>query len=152
MHAKLAAVVSSFLVFALAACVSHSAKLNGVHIGMPKDEVVALLGTPDSTSAQANIEYLTYYLTNEASAREQPYMVRLVDAKVESFGRFIQLLDIYNRPVNGASSLGIGAVMPYSINTDVVTQLQQLKSLKDQGVLTEEEFQRAKQRLLAEHN
>jgi hypothetical protein len=149
MHAKLTAVVSSIFVFAFAACVSNSTKLNSVHIGMPKGEVVALLGQPDSTSAQANIEYLTYYLSNDTSPREQPYMVRLVDAKVESFGRFIQLLDIYNRPVNGASPLGIGAVMPYSINTEVVTQLQQLKSLKDQGVLTEEEFQRVKQRLLS---
>ena len=79
-------------------------------------------------------------------------MVRLVDAKVESFGRFIQLLDIYNRPIAGASPMGVGAVMPYSINTDVVTQLQQLKSLKDQGVLTDADFQRAKDRLLADRN
>ena len=149
MHAKLTAVVSSFFVFALAGCATSSSKLNEVHIGMPKSEVIGLLGQPDAMSAQANIEYLTYYLSNDLSAREQPYMVRLVDARVESFGRFIQLLDIYNRPVTGNSSLGIGAVMPYAMNTDIVTKLQQLMALKNQGVLTEEEFQSAKQRLLA---
>lgn len=151
MHAKIAVVVSS-LVLLLAGCASNSAKLNNVRIGMAKPDVVALLGPPDAMSAQANIEYLTYYLSNEASPREQPYMVRLVDAKVESFGRFIQLLDIYNRPVGGSAPMGVGAVMPYSINTDVVTQLQQLKSLRDQGVLTDGDFQRAKDRLLADRN
>ena len=149
MHAKLSAVMSALVGFALAGCATNSTKLNDVRIGMPKNEVVALLGQPDTKSAQANIEYLTYYMSNDSNGREQPYMVRLVDSKVESFGRFIQLLDIYNRPVTGNGSLGIGAVMPYTMNTDVVTQLQQLKALKDQGVLTDEEFQRAKQRLLA---
>jgi hypothetical protein len=78
-------------------------KLNDLRIGMSKDQVIALLGQPDSTSAQANIEYLTYYLSNDASYRDQPYMVRLVEGKVESFGRFMQLFDIYNRPVGGNS-------------------------------------------------
>ncbi|HTZ21375.1 MAG TPA: outer membrane protein assembly factor BamE, partial [Opitutaceae bacterium] len=63
-------------------------KLNNVRIGMSKDQVIAVMGQPDSTSAQANIEYLTYYLSNDSSytyGRDQPYMVRLVDGKVESF-------------------------------------------------------------------
>src|ERR1035438_3679214 len=74
----------------LAGCMT-SADLNKLRIGMTKDQVISLLGTPDSTSAQANVEYLTYYLevSNMASDREQPYMVGLVDGKVESFGRFL---------------------------------------------------------------
>ncbi len=118
---------------------------------MGKSEVVALLGLPDNTRAQSNVEYLTYFLRTSTSARDLPYMVRLVDARVESFGRFFPLPDSYNRSVaSAAPALGMGAVMPYSMNTDILTQLQQLKALKDQGVLTEEEFQRAKQRLLAD--
>lgn len=152
MNAKITAVIASLVVLALAGCATNSSKLNNIRIGMAKTEVVQLLGQPDAMSAQSNIEYLTYYFSNDGSAREQPYMVRLVDRKVESFGRFIQLLDIYNRPISGSSSMGTGAVMPYSMNTDVVTQLQQLKGLKDQGVLTDLEFQRAKERLLADHN
>src|SRR5579859_7384006 len=98
MNAKLPAVISILLVCALTACTTDAAKLNSVRIGMAKSDVIALLGQPDSTSAQANIEYLTYYLSNEVSGHDLPYMVRLVDARVESFGRFIQLLDVYNRP------------------------------------------------------
>ncbi len=153
MHSKFSTVFSLVLMLTMSACVTSSTKMNEVRIGMTKAEVLALLGSPDSTSAQANIEYLTYYLNNETSGRDQPYMVRLVGARVESFGRFIQLLDVLNRPVGaGATSLGMGAVMPYSMNTDILTQLQQLKALKDQGVLTEDEFARAKQRLLADHD
>ena len=134
-------------------------QLNKLRIGMSKDQVVAVLGQPDSTSAQANIEYMTYYLSNDSSyGRDQPYMVRLVEGKVESFGRFLQLFDIYNRPVGGNSMgqtvtpLG-GPSVPLSVvqpNTpDLALSLTRLKALKDQGVLTDEEFQKAKARLLA---
>ena len=134
-------------------------KLNDLRIGMSKDQVIAMLGKPDSTSAQANIEYLTYYFSNEGSYRDQPYMVRLVDAKVESFGRFMQLFDIYNRPVGGngmgqmitpmgGTSIPVSVVRPNA--PDLATTLTRLKTLKDQGVLTDEEFQTAKARLLAD--
>jgi hypothetical protein len=136
----------------LAGCISMADKLNNIHIGMTRPDVIAQLGQPDSTSAQGNIEYLTYFLSNDAT-RTQPYAVRLVDQKVESFGRFAQLTDIYNRPVNGSAPMNgwaptmvtgpAGAPAP-----DLVTQLQQLKQLKDQKVLTDEEFQQAKQKLL----
>ena len=144
-----------------AGCLS-SARLNEVRVGMTKDEVIALLGTPDSTSAQANIVYLTYYLSVEGTGRtvDQPYLVRLVDGKVESFGRFAQLTDIYYRPpaTNGQplpTSPLFG--MPYNVapapsspsGTDVATQLQILKRLKDQGGLTDDEFQKAKAKLLS---
>ncbi|MCX6956093.1 MAG: SHOCT domain-containing protein [Verrucomicrobia bacterium] len=146
----------AMLAACLAGCVSTADKLNNIKIGMTRGQVVALLGEPNSMSAQGNIEYLTYYLANEAVSRDQPYAVRLVDGKVESFGRFIQLADIYNRPVNGnpptnpwgTAPMMMPAMAPASA-PDIVTQLQQLKALKDQGVLNEEEFQKAKARVLA---
>jgi hypothetical protein len=135
-------------------------QLNKLRIGMSKDQVVAILGQPNSTSAQANIEYMTYYLSNDSSyGRDQPYMVRLVEGKVESFGRFLQLFDIYNRPVGG-NSMGQtitpmgGPSVPFSVvrpsAPDLATSLAKLKTLKDQGALTDEEFQKAKDKLLSE--
>jgi hypothetical protein len=146
-----------FIVALLAGCATAE-KLNNIRIGMTKDQVIAQLGKPDSTSAQANIEYLTYYLANEGAYREQPYSVRLVDGKVESFGRFMQLFDIYNRPVSGTPQTTafspMGAPLPViaapAAGTDLPTALQKLKTLKDQGVLTDEEFQKAKQKLLSD--
>jgi hypothetical protein len=141
-------------------CSTTADKLNNLHIGMTKDQVIALLGQPDSTSAQANIEYMTYYLSNDSSnGRDQPYMVRVVEGKVESFGRAFQLFDIYNRPVGGNSMgqtitpLGVpsGSLSVVQPNTpDLALSLARLKSLKDQGVLTDEEFQRAKQKVLSD--
>lgn len=151
-----------FLVIAglLAGCATAD-KLNDLRIGMSQDQVIALMGKPDSKSAQANIEYFTYFLSNDSSRYgNQPYLVRLVEGKVESFGRFTQLFDIYNRPVGEGvppANLGYPAVLgmagyPTSSATapatDLATQIQKLKTLKDQGVLTDNEFQAAKQKLL----
>jgi hypothetical protein len=169
MKPKIIALAAVFAAILLAGC-QTSASLNNVHIGMTKAEVQSLLGTPDSTSAQANVEYMTYYLTSEAGyGRDQPYMVRLVNGKVESFGRFAQLFDLYNRPVTNATpgqpdfpQLGIssavasmaGATAPGGYapapKPDLVAELAKLKELKDQGALTDEEFQKAKAKLLAQ--
>lgn len=152
MTTKHATVAFSILALAFAGCetAKDSSNLNSVHLGMTKADLVATLGKADQVSAQANVEYLTYFLSKDAGAPKQPYMVRIVDSRVDSFGRFIQLLDTHGGTTGGAPGMGIGAVMPYSMNTDVVTQLQQLKWLKDQGVLSDEEFQKVKQRLLSD--
>lgn len=136
----------------LAGC-ANADRFNALQIGMNQDQVIAVLGKPDSKSAQGNVEYFTYYLTNDSSRTgDQPYAVRFADGKVESFGRFAQLFDIYNRPVAGnpPSNPGyFGAMTPMSSNgSSLATELQKLKALKDQGVLTDEEFQRAKSQLL----
>ena len=153
----------------LAGCIS-STKLNDMHIGMTKDQVFALLGQPDSTSAQANVEYLTYYLeintANGPIDRTQPYFVRLVSGKVESFGRYTTLQDLYNRPITSAQpgdpnfpqnvllspvAAPAQAAAPAPAGpTDLAGQISRLKALKDQGVLTDEEFQKAKDKLLSE--
>jgi outer membrane protein assembly factor BamE (lipoprotein component of BamABCDE complex) len=163
-------VLAAMLAAVLLAGCETSAALNKVHIGMSKMDVQSLLGTPDSTSAQANVEYMTYYLSSEAGyGRDQPYMVRLVNGKVESFGRFAQLFDLYNRPVTNATpgqadfpQLGVAsaaaslasAAAPGSpapaAKPDLVAELEKLKELKDQGALTDDEFQKAKAKLLGQ--
>jgi hypothetical protein len=146
-----------------------STKLNSIRIGMTKREVLSIMGTPDSMSAQENVEYLTYYLLNSGSdfERHQPYMIRLVNGKVESFGRFSELADIYNRPITNATpgqpgfpQLGLAASMASpngttsnsagSPRTDLVAELVKLKQLRDLGALTDEEYAKAKAKLLSE--
>lgn len=162
MKTKLYCVVL-FAVGALLMGCQTSSALNQIQIGMTKDQMVSVLGKPDSTSAQANVEYMTYYLTTESGyGRDQPYMVRLVSGKVESFGRFAQLFDLYNRPVTssmpgdpGFPALGLsglaGAPVPVAAPAgvpDLAGQIQKLKALKDAGVITDEEFVKAKAKLL----
>jgi hypothetical protein len=168
MKSKIGLVVALLAGVLFAGC-ETSARLNSIRIGMSKDEVTSILGTPDSTSAQANVEYMTYYLAADSGyGRDQPYMVRLVAGKVESFGRFAQLFDLYNRPVTNALPgqpdfpqstfnpanpllVGPGSLGPDNPSrpTDLATELTRLKALKDQGVLTDEEFQKAKAKLLS---
>jgi multidrug resistance efflux pump len=88
---------------------------------------------------------------------------------VESFGRFAQLFDLYNRPVTSATpgqadfpQLGISSAAASiagatsALNSgggaplDLATEISRLKTLKDQGVISEEEFQKAKAKLLAQ--
>jgi hypothetical protein len=150
-----------------------SADLINMRIGMTKAQVQSILGVPDSTSAQANAEYMVYYLYLpsyvDAYFRERPYVVRLIDGKVESFGRFAELLDLYNRPVttalpgqpgfplpvyipgNPLPTLAVArAITPAPPVFDLAGELETLKALKDQNVLSDEEFREAKARLLSQ--
>jgi hypothetical protein len=145
-----------------------SAKLNRLRVGMTKADVLSVMGAPDSVSAQANVEYLTYYLLNSGSdfERHQPYMIRLVRGEVESFGRFSELADLYMRPVTNATSRspespppgfassttvrnGTMSNGPTAPRTDLVTAMVKLKQLKEQGALTDEEYAKAKALLLS---
>jgi len=138
---------------------------------MTKAQVQSILGAPDSTSAQANVEYMTYYLELpdhvDAYVRDQPYLIRMANSKVESYGRFAELLDLYNRPVTAALpgrpdspqpvfNLGRSVLAPPTAVTtasrgtrfNLAAELETLRALRDQGVLTDEEFQNARARLL----
>lgn len=69
----------------LTGCVSAT-RLNTVSLGMSKQEVVQIMGTPQSTSAADGVEYLRYPLADERNAYS-PYFIRLRDGKVDAYGR-----------------------------------------------------------------
>jgi hypothetical protein len=148
-----------------------SATLDRIRIGMAKAEVQSILGKPDSTSAQANAEYMVYYLDLpyhvDSYRTERPYIIRLFRGKVESFGSYFELLDLYTRPLASARPGQPGLTQPASYPgsqqlppslvqrggarpaVDLVSELGTLGDLRGNGVLTGEEFQSAKARLLA---
>ncbi len=145
-----------------------SAKLNHLRIGMSRQETLAIMGTPDSTSAQANAEYLVYDLDSDPTVVDRAYVVRLVAGRVESFGRFSELADLYDRPVAASGPgmpppAGPGGVRespgpafapapsgdPARGGIDLAGQLRLLTALKDEGALTDAEFRQAKAKVLA---
>jgi hypothetical protein len=69
----------------LLGCAS-SKKINSISLGMTRDQVITQMGTPHSTSAKNNIEYLNYKLATDGLFRDD-YFVRLVDGQVDAFGR-----------------------------------------------------------------
>jgi hypothetical protein len=85
-------IVVIFLSVLLVGCTGTTAKLNKVSIGMTKSEVVRQIGRPDSVSAKGSAEYLIYYWATPkqifADENNLPeYYIRLVDGKVESYGK-----------------------------------------------------------------
>ena len=57
---------------------------------MSKSEVIRVMGEPVSVTADKDAEYLNYSLgetSTSPAAPVTPYAVRLVDGKVESYGR-----------------------------------------------------------------
>lgn len=68
-----------------------SGRIARLNLGMNKSEVISALGKPVSISAKDNTEYLNYRFseTNHDAnwGIASPYFVRLIDGKVDSFGR-----------------------------------------------------------------
>lgn len=77
----------------LAGCSATPSQMNKLQLGMTKSEVVSVMGTPNSTSARANVEVLRYERGSVPNPTPPPYFrpdeyyVRIVDGRVESYGR-----------------------------------------------------------------
>ena len=135
------------LVFALflTACATSS-KINGVQQGMTRAEVEKIMGKPVSISSQGSATYLSYRLSetsdDEVMGRTTPYFVRLIDGKVESYGRTGDFNSVQIPVVRQqVETVGAGA-------TDTYTELLKLKDLKDKGLLTEQEFEARRSKLV----
>ena len=78
------------LVLFICACTTAS-RINKIQIGMPRAEVVHILGDPVSMTATQEAEYLNYRLSETRgdvmAGTGTPYYIKIVDGKVEAFGR-----------------------------------------------------------------
>jgi hypothetical protein len=82
--------IGCMLIIVLIGC-STAHKMNLISLGMTKAEVIKQLGRPVSVSAQSGVEYLNYRFAETGDddfyGNYTPYYVRIVDGKVESYGR-----------------------------------------------------------------
>lgn len=141
-------------VFILSACATAH-KISQVSIGMTKEEVIAVMGTPASTSAQGNLEYLIYALYethNQAYDHVTTrYFVRLINGKVESYGRSGDFDSTKTPTVRLETDEKIKQDIYVKGSGDLYAELKKLKELKDSGVITEAEFQSQKKKLLEKY-
>ncbi len=84
-------VLTLILTVILSGCAT-TGKMNQVSLGMTKQDVISMMGSPDSSSANGDIEYLTYSLYRGFFDRHygnwsDNYFVRLKDGKVDAYGR-----------------------------------------------------------------
>jgi outer membrane protein assembly factor BamE (lipoprotein component of BamABCDE complex) len=74
----------------LAGCATAD-KMNGLSIGMTREQVISVMGAPDTTGAQGNNEYLVYRLSDTKLESlvgfTEPYVVELKEGKVDAFGK-----------------------------------------------------------------
>ena len=78
------------LIIAVAACAS-ARRTERLRVGMTKADVVASMGRPVSFGADKQSEVMYYRLVEgHLGADVRTYFVRLVDGKVDSFGRLVE--------------------------------------------------------------
>ena len=116
-----------------------SSKINAVQLGMTKTEVIATMGNPVSISAKGGAEYLNYKLseTGDDAARgwTTPYFVRLVDGKVDSYGRTGDFDSTKPTTVRIETDENIKV----DGDSDIYTELRKLKQLYEEGIISETE-------------
>ena len=66
-------------------CAASAQKMNQLQMGMTKAEVIVAMGSPQSTSSKADVEYLKYRLSSGGMFAND-YYVRLRKDKVDAFG------------------------------------------------------------------
>ena len=110
------------------------------------------MGPPTSTSAQGTREYLNYALSetddHAFAGITTPYYVRLINSKVESYGRAGDFDSTKTPTVRLETDEKIKQDVNVKGSGDLYTDLKKLKELKDSGVITETEFQAQKKKLL----
>ena len=121
---------------------------------MTKAQVIEVMGNPTSVSAQGQgLQYLNYALSetsdDELRGLTTNYYVRLIHGKVESFGRMGDFDSTQKPTIRVETDSTVKTDIKSSGQKDLYTELQKLKSLVDEGVLTEEEFTKAKQKLIS---
>jgi len=78
------------LILVVAACVS-ARRTERLHVGMTKADAIAVMGKPVSFGADKQSEVMYYRLVEgDLGSDIRTYFVRLVDGKVESFGRVVE--------------------------------------------------------------
>ena len=147
-----------FLLVTIVACAS-SGKTVKVQVGMTKPELIDAIGDADSASAQGSTEVLSYYLCYSNCAAlimenrgRNWYYVRLIDGRVDSYGNneaFGIKGDFDNSKVITKNS-NIKADVSVRGTTDMYAELKKLQELKDSKIITQEEFDAKKKKILAQ--
>jgi len=124
---------------------------------MTKAEVIAAMGPPVSVSAKEGTEYLNYKLSETGDDAfmgwTTPYYVRIVNGKVDAFGRHGDF-DSTKTPtirIEKDETIKQDTNMKLEEKPDLYKELVKLKELKDQGIITDEEFESKKKEILKKY-
>ena len=144
------------IAFLLAGCATAN-KISNVQMGMTKQDVIRVMGPPVSTSATGKTEYLNYSLSETDDQAfygiTKPYYVRIINGRVDSFGRLGDF-DSTQKPtvrIETNENIKTQSDVKTSGTADLYSELMKLKQLRDEGLITQEEFEKEKKELLEKY-
>lgn len=131
-----------------------ASKINRVSVGMTKNEVIDVMGKPVSTSATEGTEYLNYSLSETGDHAfygiTTPYYIRLINGRVDAYGRMGDF-DSTKTPtikIEKEETIKEDASVDIKEKKDMYSELMKLKELKENGIITEKEFENEKNEIL----
>ena len=146
-------VITSLL---LSGCATAN-KMNNVQIGMTESEVIKTIGNPASVSAKDECKYLNYSLSETDDQAGEgitvPYYVRLINGRVDSYGRLgdFDSTQKSTMKIETDENIKTQTGVKSSEKEDLYSELIKLKQLKEEGLITQEEFEKEKKELLAKY-
>lgn len=137
----------------LISCAS-SGVMNKISNGMSKQEVIKKMGKPSSTSSDGYYEYLRYELTANSTdafyGNHTTYYVRLLDGKVDSYGKMGDF-DSSKNPTIDVNTNNKYQNMNENSSDKMYSELNKLKDLLDRGIITKDEYEAKKQEILKKY-
>lgn len=135
-------------------CMTPTSRLNRISVGMTKEEVTNAIGQPVSTAAQGGAEVFRYHLSTPEQVMwtggYNEHFVRFVGGRVESYGRMGDFDSTKNPTVEVKTDSKVSSDSNVKIDAsgDLYTDLKKLEDLRKDGILTQEEFDAEKKKLL----
>ena len=132
-------------------CATTSGVINNIQIGMNKQQVMGIMGSPSSTSAKDGTEYLEYLLSTTPDdvmyGTRKAYFVRLVNGKVDSYGKVGDFDSTKDPTINIKSDENI----KIETSDELFNELRKIKGLLDDGIISEEEYNSLKEKALTKY-
>ena len=152
----------AILLATVTGCATSAKKMNRLEVGMTKQQVISILGQPESIAAQGNgVEAMRYELSAGhdwwtadmgAFQKKRDYYVRLINGRVESYGQMGDFDSTKNPTIEIKTQSTTQSTSDSKIKVDTpvdfYTELMKLDDLRKRGLLTDEEFEAAKKKLL----
>ena len=145
-------VILLFICLLLTGCMTskYAQKMQSLQIGMTPNQVIAIMGSPQSTSAKDNSLYYVYSATcyNGLFLYTKDNYVKFVDGHVVSFGEVDDFDSIKDNKIKVSVDNKTTTKTITSNQEDAWNKLQQLKKMLDSDLITEEEFQNKKKEII----
>jgi hypothetical protein len=121
---------------------------------MSKAEVIRVMGSPASVASKGGVEYMNYRLATSFAdfdgSDTSDYFVRIVDGRVEAYGQKGDFSTTKNPTIdyNIKQDITTERRNTAKVEDDLYTKLRKLQQLRDDKLISEEEFLKLKKQAI----